>query len=151
MSVTPDSAEEAFTAWLTVKGLDVRHLAPAQGVSEMLKFYCGIRAEGCTSADGDMLLFQWGTYDWGAGLHFEVDITRQFIAVHLEDDDAISQLHLTYRYLPIPVLNECGSGNRWCKAMAEIANFEAYLATQPALRAVAHVEPLEVALTYDYV
>ena len=26
-----------------------------------------------------MLLYQWGTYDWGEGKYFQIDITRQFI------------------------------------------------------------------------
>lgn len=32
-----------------------------------------------------MLLFQWGTYDWGHGPHFEVDLTRELIRHGAED------------------------------------------------------------------
>src|SRR6202023_3596424 len=141
--MVPDSAKETFTAWLTAKGLDVQHLAPAQGVSEMLNFFRDIRAAGCIPTDGDMMLFQWGTYDWGAGLHFEVDITRQFIAADLEGDDAISQLHLTYRFTPSSALGECGAGNRWCKGIVQVATFTAYIAAHPALQAVADLGPVE--------
>jgi hypothetical protein len=28
--------------------------------------------------DGDLLLAQFGTYDWGSGEYFELDLTRQF-------------------------------------------------------------------------
>src|ERR1700758_180905 len=118
--MVPDSAKEAFTAWLTAKSLDIQHLAPAQGVSEMLNFFRDIRAAGCIPTDGDMILFQWGTYDWGSGLHFEADITRQFIASDREGDDAISQLHLTYRFAPTSLLRAHGAGNCWCKTLADI-------------------------------
>ena len=44
--------------------------------------------------------FNGGTYDWGSGDHFELDLTRQVILPDEEDDDAIWQLHLTYRFSP---------------------------------------------------
>ena len=97
------------------------------------------------------MLFQWGTYDWGAGLHFEADITRQFIASDREGDDGISQLHLTYRFAPTSLLRAHGAGNRWCKTLADIATFDAYIASHPALHAASGASPVEVALTYDYV
>ena len=149
--MAPDSAKEALIAWLTAKGLNAQYLAPGDGVSEMLNFFCNVRPEGCASTDGDMLLFQWGTYDWGSGPRFEVDITRQFIALHREGDDAISQLHLTYRFAPTSFLHGQGSGNRWCKTPADIASFDEYLAGHPALHAVLGVDPVEVALSYEYV
>ena len=149
--MVPGASKDAFTARLSARALGLRQLAPAQGVSEMLEFFRDTRAEGCIPTDGDMLLFQWGTYDWGSGFHFEVDITRQFIAANAEDDDAISQLHLTYRFTPSSVLADWGTGNRWCKTIAEIASFSAYIASHLALRAVADVAPAEVALTYEFV
>jgi len=149
--MTPDTATEAFATTLATKGLDVRQLAPARGISEMLMFFRDIRSDGCVPVNGDMLLFQWGTYDWGSGSHFEVDITRQFIAADREDDDAISQLHLTYRFTPTFLLRSHGSGNRWCQTRDDIAMFEDYLGCHPALEAVSGVDPIEVALTYEYV
>jgi len=117
----------------------------------MLDFFEGVRADDCASSDGDMLLFQWGIHDWGTGEHFEVDIARQFIAAHLEGDDAISQLHLTYRFAPTSLLRDHGTGNRWCKSLTEVSTFKDYIAGHPAICAVAGMEPVEVALTYEYV
>jgi hypothetical protein len=33
-----------------------------------------------------MLLFQWGTYDWGTGEHFGFNLTRQLIGEGRVDD-----------------------------------------------------------------
>jgi hypothetical protein len=33
----------------------------------MLAFYASDRAADCAGVDGDMLLFQWGIFDWGSG------------------------------------------------------------------------------------
>jgi hypothetical protein len=81
------------------------------GLAQMLAFYASVPATGCGGPDGDMLLFQWGTYDWGKGRHFELNITRQFIEQGLEDDDAISQLSLTYRFTPNPELDALADSN----------------------------------------
>jgi hypothetical protein len=54
---------------------------PRDMVSAMIIFYRDLRAEDCRfESDGDMLLFQFGTYDWGNGPRFEFDVTRQLIA-----------------------------------------------------------------------
>ena len=147
--MVPESARDAFITRLTARAVDLTSLALAQGMSEMLDFFEGVRADDCASCDGDMLLFQWGTYDWGTGEHFEVDIARQFIAADLEGDDVISQLHLTYRFAPTSLLRDRGTGNRWCKSLAEISTFKDYIAGHPAIRAVSGMEPVEVALTYE--
>ena len=56
----------------------------------MLRFYGDESVAGCRDdGAGDMLLYQWGTYDWGAGESFEFDITRQLIFADDEDDDIV--------------------------------------------------------------
>lgn len=56
--------------------------------------------------DGDMLLFQYGTYDWGNGKYFEFDITRQFIK---SNEDEPYQLSMKLFFEPI----QCKSYNCW--------------------------------------
>ena len=41
--------------------------------------YRDIRIFGFTDEEQDMLLFQYGVFDWGQGERFELDLTRQFI------------------------------------------------------------------------
>lgn len=66
--------------------------------------------------DGDMVLFQYGTHDWGSGEFFEVDLVRQLMPPcedDEEDDDVIFQLHCTFRYVPTEALRAFGSFTRW--------------------------------------
>jgi hypothetical protein len=111
-------------------------LTPAEAAASMLAFYRDIRAEGCdVEQAGDMLLFQWGTHDWGGGPRFEIDVTRQFI-VGVGDDDDITQLHLTFRFEPDEDLRALGAGNRWCRSPKELTEFTAFVESHPAYRAV---------------
>ena len=103
----------------------------------MLSFYRSSRVRGCDlESDGDMLLFQWGTHDWGHGEHFEIDITRQLAwddrgwlqrALRREADPEIWQLSLTYGFEPADGLSAFGSGNRWCHSPAELTDFEDFI------------------------
>ena len=113
----PRELETAFRAFALHHQVDLDAASPSQGVQLMLRFYAEHRAAGCElSADEDMLLHQWGTYDWGEGRHFEFDITRQVMLPGEVDDDAIWQLNLTYRFPPTADLVSLGSDNRWCGA-----------------------------------
>ena len=57
-------------------------------------YYREVRYAGCDRAnDGDMLLFQYGVYDWGDGSYVELDFVRQFIASGQSDDSQTEQLH----------------------------------------------------------
>ena len=113
-------APSAFGSFLHAStGRAIEHLGPTRAFEAMLAFYENERASECDlDADGDMLLFQWGTYDWdGHGAHFEVGIARQFIASGAEDDE-IWQLHVTFRAEPDDVTAALASGNRWCSSPA---------------------------------
>lgn len=43
--------------------------------------------------DADMLLFQYGCYDWGSGKNLEIDFARQLIK-----NDSIIQVHITVKF-----------------------------------------------------
>ena len=121
---------------LAQSGEEESNLTPSAAVASMIAFYRDVRAEECDlEADGDMLLFQWGTYDWGNGHRFELDITRQFI-VGAGDDDDIRQLHMTFRFKPDEVLLSLGAGDRWCRTPKELADFTAFIEGHPVYHAV---------------
>ena len=118
-------------------GHEVSALTPEQGVMAMLQFYREKRVVDCDlEQDGDMLLFQWGTYDWGKGLRFEFDITRQFIGASGEDEN-IWQLSLTFLFSPTDELRRLGSDNRWCSRPDQSVEFESFIVNSLAFRAVA--------------
>jgi hypothetical protein len=162
----PETANSTFTAFLTQKGADLATLTPPTAIQSMIGFYRDIRAEDCDmSEDGDMLLFQWGTYDWGTGAHFSYNITRQFIVNtkpnrsqdvlfkrdfqgNKENDDAynedaydadhmvIIQLSLTMKYPPLENLKAIKSGNRWCVDINELPDFMHFIGACEATQAV---------------
>lgn len=109
------------------RGGAVPPLTVRTGVAEMLSFYESVSPLGCTNQNGDMLLFQWGTYDWGDGPQFEINITRQFMESAAEDDDAISQLQVTFKFPPDRDPAALGNGNRWCNSQSEIQQFREYI------------------------
>ncbi len=115
----------------------------------MTDFYLEERADGCgVGGDGDMLLYQWGIYDWGEGESFEFDITRQLIRGDGEDDE-IFQLSLTFRFRPTASLTRLGSGDRWCHSLGELEGFRAFIHSSAPFLAVRHEIADSVKLEYD--
>lgn len=122
---------------------------PRVGIQRMAAFYREVRADDVDlESDGDMLLFQWGTYDWGHGPMFEVDITRQLIRGTGEDSD-IWQLHLTYRFPPSETLRTIGMGDRWCARPSDIMSFEQFMVAHPAVVSVGSRDDGETLLDYE--
>lgn len=126
-----------FRGFLTKLRVDLPRVSPRQAVDAMLAFFRDVEVSDCDpDADGDMLLFQWGTYDRGRGRHFELDITRQLIP-RGRDDDNIWQLSFTLKFLPTSELAALGASNRWCHSRADLPAFTAFVTSSPAFRAVA--------------
>jgi hypothetical protein len=122
---------------------------PRAGIERMVAFYGEVRADDVDlESDGDMLLFQWGTYDWGSGEMFEVDITRQLIRGAGEDDE-IWQLHLTYRFAPSEPLRAIGKGNRWCARPDGVASFAEFIRAHPAITALGSRDDGQIRLEYE--
>ncbi len=149
--MTPPDSVNAFTTFLKNRGRSRPALTVRSSIAEMLAFYESVLPTGCNPERGDMLLFQWGTYDWGHGKHFEIDITRQFIESASEGDDAISQLSLTFEFAPDPETAALGAGNRWCKSQSEIHALREFITSNSAMRAKADLVPRDVFLDHQYV
>jgi hypothetical protein len=111
----PETAEVEFEKVLTQRSLDRARLTPEQGVAAMLALYRDERAEGCRfDRDADMLLFEWGVYNWGRGEFFDLSITRQLIHDSSGEDEDIWQLGLTFKFSPTHPLRAVRQGHRWC-------------------------------------
>ena len=142
-------ALEEFQEYLAGSGDKGVPRTPRAGVERMMAFYRDIRADDVDlESDGDMLLFQWGTYDWGGGELFEIDITRQLIAEGGEDED-IWQLHLTYRFSPSQALRALGKGNSWCPRPDETPSLQRFVGSHPAMAAVGSRDDGQVGLDYE--
>ena len=129
------------------------HLTVEQGFRTMFEFYRHERAEDCSpDADGDMLLYQWGTYDWGEGEAFEIDLTRQFLTDDPEDEN-MWQLSLRFRFLPTDPLRALGDGNKWCPEPrpGAVDYLKKFVRDSAAFRAVNQAQPMKVDLTFTQV
>jgi hypothetical protein len=149
--VTPASSRQAFEQFLANRGAVVESLTVGAGARYMSAFYATMPADSVQAESGDMLLFQYGTFDWGNGQHFEVDFTRQFIDSSSFDDDSTTQLHLTYRFHSSTGRNALGSGSEWCKAVSSVDSFNRYLQSHPVVSALRDAVPSEVELRYEQV
>jgi hypothetical protein len=122
-------AEAAFRAFLDDRGTPLEQLDPDDAIDAVLDFYAEQGASDIddTYGDGDTLLFQWGTYDWGEGPFFQFDLTRQLVSTQTgTDDDAIWQLSLTLHYAPDEENSALGSGDQWADR-ATAGSLRAYL------------------------
>jgi hypothetical protein len=149
--MTPSESLASFKAFNSTSGIALESCTPREGLARMFAFYDEVAAVGCGGPDGDMLMLQWGTYDWGAGKNFELNITRQFMEEGAEDDDAISQLSLTYRFEPTTELEEIKPGNLIREGSQASTVIRDFAATHPAFIAVADQKPQGVELHYSYV
>jgi hypothetical protein len=148
--MAPAAALTEFTHRLRARGIELPGASIEAGFSEAFAFYREVRPTGCEKElDGDMLLYQWGTYDWGQGRYFNLDLTRQFILEGAEDDEGIFQLAFRFLYPPSRALDALKDGNRWCHSPADLEEFERYVISSDAYRAVLGQLPAGVQLTYE--
>jgi hypothetical protein len=142
-------AKREFEGIMRREDITLHKLRAAYGFRLMLEFYQQVRADGCAfEMDGDMLLFQWGTYDWGQGRHFELDLTRQFLESS-DEGDSINQLHLKFHYSPNSEFEALQSGNRWCHDLSKLPEFESFILSSPAYNAVMQTDPQSATISYD--
>ena len=149
-SMRPQQAKTKLEERIKQSGTATADLTLAQGVRLMLDFYRDVRAQGVDlDEDGDMLLFQWGTYDWdGTGRTFQCDITRQFIKAGSGGDDGMTQLSFTFHFQPSPELEKMAKGNKWCNVPKELKKFEKFITDSEAFKAVSEAKPAKVEIHY---
>ena len=94
------------------------------------------------------MLFQWGTYDWGDGDHFNLDLTRQVIYPDGEDV-AIYQLSLTYCYQPDEALRALGEGNFWCERLSDAQRARTRVFSSAAFTHCKGRTPTSVGLSWE--
>jgi len=141
-------AQQEFERFLAKRKLRVDALTVADGIEAMLAFYREVRAKDADlDNQGDMLLYQWGTCDWGKGRFFELDITRQLIVG--EGDDDIWQLHLTYHFTPSPALDSIGAANRWCESLDDLDEMHSFILASPAYAKACTTPVVKVVLVYE--
>jgi hypothetical protein len=145
----PEASAEAFTAQLSGAGLSLDSLGVSTALDQMIAFYLGQRCDRCDpDADGDMLLFQWGVFDWGRGPSFQFNLTRQFTIADALGDEGMSQLSLTLHFEPADALAALGKGNQWCTSPAESAAFARSVKSSAAFAALIGAVPSRAELDW---
>lgn len=144
----------------SVKIFEGRHLAAAGKDASSIRllldsvwsFYRHEKPEGLVEQDGDMLLFQYGTHDWGAGPLFEFELTRQFVELERDgDDDVYSQFRLTCYYALNEKLSALGRENRWCADVSGLEIFAAWVEAPPVLEAIRDEPRLKTEISWKLV
>ena len=116
------SAVDACKSFFIREGVNIDVLRLPTTIAAFLDFYGEERAIGCeVGDDADMLLFEWGTFDWGDGEHFELNLARQLIFG--VGDEKTWQLKLTYAFQPTDGFRSFGAENRWCASPDELSTF----------------------------
>jgi hypothetical protein len=144
-------ARTRFLERLEVAGLALATLTPVVGIEAMLDYYAEERFDGCVlKRDGDMLLFQWGVYDWGAGPAFEIDITRQLIDRNDEETEP-QQLSLRFCFDAVLYPEGLKASNEWCRSTRKLGDFRAFISRSGAIQAVDEQLPAKVELRFNRV
>ena len=142
------SVKLTFIDRIQTAGASVETITPSKGIDLMLGFYDQNTVDGCRDdGHGDMLLYQWGTHDWGDGKSFELDVTRQLTFGEGEAED-IFQLSLTFKFVPTTELTQLASGNRWCSSREELEGFRNFIRQSAALLTVNEKLASSVQLEY---
>ena len=116
---------------------DINTLTPHIGVEKMLEFYRDVRFDECPlEEDADMLLCQWGLFDWEGEELFEFNISRQLIFDASEDDDDVWQLSLTFKFAVTAELKVLEPYNDWCNNPNELSHFEDYSKNSEAFQLI---------------
>jgi len=149
-AIKPSELLATFRARLREAGVTIQRTPPEVSLRTMLAFYENERIEGCDPAQGaDTLLFHWGTFDWGNGGEFELGLTRQVRRPDQTADQAIWQLHLTYRFIPTEALVSLGEGDRSSGSPSEVPELRRFMESTKAYATVAQAKPQGVTVDYE--
>jgi hypothetical protein len=146
----PLNARQEFERFLGARGLHERDLNLADGCEAFFDFYRDLRPQGRVFEleDADMLLFQWGTYDWGRGELFSFNLTRQLIVSEDAEDADIWQLGFTFEFAPDNALMALGRGDRWCHSLSQLLEFREYVYQSAAFTACTEHPIRQIVIDY---
>jgi hypothetical protein len=149
---TADS-RHAFEEFLASRRSRLDLMNALSAVELMIDFYLGVRADDVElDTGGDMLLSQWGIYDWGSGSIFQYDVTRQLTTEVIDEnhaDDALWQLSLTLHYTPTAEARATGSGDHWCSGLDRVDEFREFIRDSAATTVARRAAPRSVELRFE--
>lgn len=146
-------AKQTFLSMVADRKLALGEVTASTAMDLMLRFYAERRATDVVGLDedGDMVLYEWGVFDWGDGPRFQFGLTRQFVLGGEVGDDAISQLALVLHYEASAEATALGRGHRWCHSPAELDDFRTFVEMSSAAAFVSDRTPTRVELMYEHI
>lgn len=117
-------------------------------IKTAIELYSLERIDDATLISEDMLLFQWGVFDWGEGEYFEFDITRQ---ISFSDSDELRQLSCTLYFSPSTILREIRDGKKWCSSIEELNSFSEFVLTSKVFKTCSAITPAKSSVELEYV
>ncbi|MEX0790896.1 MAG: hypothetical protein WD178_08995 [Actinomycetota bacterium] len=142
--VDPEDLLAGFQHFASACGVDPAADPHPTVFGAMLRYYAEVRINGCDPADDeDMLLLDWGSYDWGQGRSYEIDLSRQ-VLLPGGTDEAVVQLHVVYRFPNTGDLAKIPVGNDWWGSPGTVDEFAEVLNVNVAVAAAADARPLSV-------
>lgn len=133
----------------------VKSKESAQLINLVLSLYKENRIDNTDlEADGDMLLFQWGTHDLEGKSYFEIDIARQIIP-DLEDideaTDGMQQLSTNLKYLANDTTSSFNNSNEWCDTPNKLNDFSQFIENNEAYKWAIQNEPSSIEIVQFFI
>ena len=117
------------------------NITPESALISILEFYRTYKTDvEDENVDDDMLLFQYGAYDWdGSGGRFEFNLTRQIVD---PDDEEYYQVRLTLYYKTADI-GEIESYNLWSIDKPTIENWKKVITDTEGFKRAEKVKPFD--------
>jgi hypothetical protein len=148
--LNPECSVPAFRSFAVGSHVHADEINAEEAVRLMLAFYEHVHApEGLLAEDGDVLQVEWGMYDCGETELFHFELSREFTEAGKADENRVSRFTLGLHYRPTFTLRALAAGNRWCWSPADIEAFKSEIRLSEVYRAVATLQPAEVALEWS--
>ena len=140
--VKPAQSERALIDLFKGRRLNPELFTVEDMVKTMLGFYGTVRAAVAPEPDSDMMLFEWGIYDWGHGKFFQVSMVRQFSEKRLfGGDPKLSQLNACVYFDSPARFATIGRNDIWCHSVEELGDFMLTVMNSTVHEATAKVAP----------
>ncbi|WP_455205204.1 hypothetical protein [Kaarinaea lacus] len=139
-----EESRDAFVEFIKQHAGDPNAILVTEAIDLTLSFYKECRVAQCKlEEDGDMLLYQWGYYNWHLGEYFEFDLTRQMT----RGADSMFQLQFKWLYEPDDILKTIEPNNSgWCRTPNEAEEFKQTILQSKAYAAAKIRKPMDVRL-----
>ncbi len=142
--LTKDIVESVFKQKVNDLIDDKNRLVVNELLQLMIDFYneYQIQKVDSTIPDSDMLLFEYGIYDWqdGKGENFTISIVRQFY-IEDEENEGFSQLHLVLYFDKDEFKGAEASSNKWSVDFENIDEWKQYVIKMPGFKLVEEKHP----------